>query len=423
MGLPRTSFAVAGLTCALALFVTNQLPGEADAAGATPDRAVSGGQIRQTIADDQKPGVTTQYVVTIGPGDTIFAILGQLGISREESQEAIVSLLDLFEPADLKPGEKLIVDVVDTTSGRSLRRLEITETSSPSVVVRYEGGRFATEAEDATGETRIRSVNGIVSTTLLAASAEMGVPDEIVISFVELFSGSIDFSRDVQPGDSFKIMFEETFDTEGNPVRLGAIVFAEFVRGDRRLSFVVTKNGTGNGEYFTIDGTRVRHSSLQNPVAAARISSTFGRRVHPVLGVTRMHRGMDFAAAKGVPVYAAAEGTVDFAARNGGFGNFIKLKHSENLATSYAHLARFADGIRAGDKVGQGQLIGYVGTTGLTSGPNLHYEVLVDEEPIDPIVAGPPVNHEVVGEELTAFWADVSDLDAGVTRPAIARTQ
>jgi murein DD-endopeptidase MepM/ murein hydrolase activator NlpD len=252
---------------------------------------------------------------------------------------------------------------------------------------------------------------GTITESLWQDATAAGLPSQLVKPFMDLFAWDLDYTRDLHPGDRFQILFEETQNDQGERVKTGRILAAAFtVNGETRHAFWF------NGEYLDEKGTSKRKLLLRTPLEVFRISSGFGRREHPVLGYTRMHRGTDFAAPSGTPIKASGNGTVKEAGVRGGYGNFLHIQHNATYSTAYGHILRFAKGIRPGSKVKQGQIVAYVGSTGVSTGPHLHYEVRKHGQQINPMSADLPTSNPLSKTQLAQFKRFVAD-----TRTAWAR--
>jgi murein DD-endopeptidase MepM/ murein hydrolase activator NlpD len=252
---------------------------------------------------------------------------------------------------------------------------------------------------------------GTITESLWQDATAAGLPSQLVKPFMDLFAWDLDYTRDLHPGDRFQILFEETQNDQGERVKTGRILAAAFtVNGETRHAFWF------NGEYLDEKGTSKRKLLLRTPLEVFRISSGFGRREHPVLGYTRMHRGTDFAAPSGTPIKASGNGTVKEAGVRGGYGNFLHIQHNATYSTAYGHILRFAKGIRPGSKVKQGQIVAYVGSTGVSTGPHLHYEVRKHGQQINPMSADLPTSNPLSKTQLAQFKRFVTD-----TRTAWAR--
>jgi murein DD-endopeptidase MepM/ murein hydrolase activator NlpD len=225
----------------------------------------------------------------------------------------------------------------------------------------------------------------------------------VVNQIIEMFSTSIDFRGDLKRGDRFNVVYE-TFYQDGELVRTGRVLAGEFVnRGVAYQSVWYEDPQTHQGGYYSLDGKSLKKAFLKSPVAFTRISSGFSMRVHPVFNVWKAHKGIDMAAPLGTPIRAAGDGTVDFAGVSNGYGNMVVLKHWSNYSTAYGHMSRFASGMRKGQKVHQGDVIGYVGATGWATGPHLHYEFRVGGNAIDPMAQKNLQQQPLTSGELSRF--------------------
>lgn len=227
-------------------------------------------------------------------------------------------------------------------------------------------------------------VEAEIETSIYAAALALGAEDQQVADFASAFAYDIDFQREIHPGDRFEILFETAYDERGNRVRNGEVLYAALNgRALKRGFYHFSPSDDGVSDYFDENGESATKFLMKTPINGARISSNFGTRKHPISGYTRLHKGTDFAAPTGTPIYAAGNGTVERASRNGGYGNYIRIQHPRGYETAYAHLSRYAKSIKAGRKVKQGEVIGYVGSTGASTGPHLHYEVYIKGKPVN----------------------------------------
>ncbi|MET0336561.1 MAG: M23 family metallopeptidase, partial [Caulobacter sp.] len=224
---------------------------------------------------------------------------------------------------------------------------------------------------------------------------------------VKLFSHKLDFSRDIKAGDNFSLIFDRKVTESGRTIEAGDLEYAE-IKG---LRFYRFERNDGGVEYFDEAGKNVRGFLLRTPVDGARITSGFGARRHPILGFTRMHQGIDFGAGSGTPVLAAGDGVVVEAGRKGGYGNWVKIRHNGGWETGYAHLSRYAKGLKKGQRVKQGQLVAYVGSTGMSTGPHLHYEIYNGGRRVNPVGAKIPQGTVLAGAELNRFRANKTRID------------
>ena len=253
-------------------------------------------------------------------------------------------------------------------------------------------------------------VKNVINNNLYSAAVESGVQPNIIIEFARVFGFEVDFQRDIRRGDWFEILYEK-FEDDNNKVRdTGKIIYASmFVNGQEINLYNFKYNN--EEEYYDIKGKSITKSLMKTPINGARLSSSFGMRKHPILGYNKMHRGTDFAAPSGTPIMASGSGTVTRARWCGGGGNCVKIKHNSTYETIYAHMKAFAKGIKEGRKVKQGQIIGYVGSTGLSTGPHLHYEVIVNGKKVNSQKLKLPSGKTLKGEERKQFEIDRIKID------------
>lgn len=244
---------------------------------------------------------------------------------------------------------------------------------------------------------------GTIHGSLFEAAMAQGVPVAMLTEMIKIFSYDVDFQRDIQPDDRFELMFERGTDKRFNDAKL---LYASMTLSGKEIKLYRYADPQGNVDYYTAAGESAKKALLKTPVDGAKISSGFGMRFHPILHYTTQHKGIDFAVMTGTPVMAAGSGTVEVAGVNGSYGIYVRIKHDGSHETAYAHLSRLAKGIRPGSHVAQGQTIAYSGSTGRSTGPHLHYEVLVNEAQVNPMSVKFQSGRKLTGKELAKFQAD-----------------
>jgi murein DD-endopeptidase MepM/ murein hydrolase activator NlpD len=276
----------------------------------------------------------------------------------------------------LKPGEALHLTERDGGLVTFERRISPSETLKVS---RADQG-FTADVLKNPLETHVRTVSGVIDRSLFEAVAAAGAHDQTALALAQIFGWDIDFALDIRPGDSFAVTYEELYE-HGKFVKDGTVLAAMFRNNGRVYRAARYVDPTGAANYYTPEGRSMRRAFLRTPVEFTRVSSTFDlHRMHPILNLIRAHKGVDYAAPVGTPVHAAGSGHVRFMGEKGGYGNVVEIDHSQGIVTVYGHLSRFAQGIHVGSRVTQGELIAYVGMTGLATGPHLHYEYRVNGE-------------------------------------------
>jgi murein DD-endopeptidase MepM/ murein hydrolase activator NlpD len=252
---------------------------------------------------------------------------------------------------------------------------------------------------------------GSIQSSLFEAGQADGVPIEVMGEIIHAFSYDVDFQRDIQPGDSYEILYERYADGAGNLAKTGDILFASLTLSGRKLALYRYTTADGRTDWFNPKGDSVRKALLRTPVDGAKITSGFGMRMHPILGYSLMHKGVDFGAPIGTPIYAAGDGKIQQIGPFSGYGNYIRIKHTAQYATAYGHISRFAGGLRVGSRVSQGQVIAYVGMTGRATGPHLHFEVILNGKQINPQSIKLPAGEKLRGKELKTYLALVANID------------
>ncbi|MFO1186338.1 MAG: M23 family metallopeptidase [Alphaproteobacteria bacterium] len=250
---------------------------------------------------------------------------------------------------------------------------------------------------------------GIITQSLAATAGEAGVSSMLIAKFADIYAFDVDFQRDIKANDTFEIYYTQYVAPDGEvDATKGEILFSRLSYNGKVKGFYRHAAADGTSDYYDETGKSARTFLMRRPVEGARISSSFGLRKHPILGFTRMHKGVDFAAPTGTKIFAAGAGIVELAARNGSFGNYVRIRHDNGYKTAYAHLSRYGSGVRAGARVTQGQVIGFVGMTGTANGPHLHYEVLQANSQINPMSVKVPTGRKLAGAELDQFRHEVA---------------
>ena len=391
---------------ALVLLAAAPLLGVVAAFGIAPGTSTEPVALKQVIediplnvvADDGDGGSTFQYwrEERIQRGDTVGSLLSRLQIDDPDAAVYLRSAQHVRSLYQLVPGRT----VRAVTSGQGkLLTLRYLNSDDLELIVERRGNDFFAREQRLELERRLLMSSGEIQTSLFAATDAAGLSDAVGVQLADIFSSEVDFHRDLRSGDRFAVVFEG-FYSKGEFIRTGRIVAAEFTSGDRTYRAVYFQDPQGRGGYYTPDGKNVRKAFLRSPLEFSRISSRFSTsRFHPLLQQWRAHRGIDYAAPIGTHVRATADGYVQFVGRKGGYGNLVVLRHNNGYSTAYGHLSAFAKGLRVGQRVNQGDVIAYVGMTGLATGPHLHYEFRVNGVHQDPlrlaVPPGPPITPQL----------------------------
>ena len=334
-------------------------------------------------------------------GDTIGSLLARLGVEDPQVLQFLRSARDARSLYRLAPGR--LVRALTTEDGQlvTLRYMH----GNTELAVQQQGDGYTIVEQKPALETRVLMKSAEIRSSLFAATDEAQLSDSIATQIADIFSTDIDFHRDLRRGDRFTVVYEMQYNA-AEPVKAGRVLAAEFTNQGKRYQAVWFQNDQGRGGYYTFEGKNIRKAFLRSPLEFSRITSGFTRaRFHPLLQQWRAHKGVDYAAPTGTGVKATADGVVQFAGRQGGYGNLIVLQHQSRYTTWYGHLSGFAKGLHKGAHVAQGDVIGYVGATGLATGPHLHYEFRVNGVHQDPLRVVMPEAPPITSEQRAAFEA------------------
>ena len=389
-------------------------------AGPTLDAAAFTALQHQAFQQTEaQPGLSRpeNVPVKIQPGETFAAAVQRAGVTAAEAQAAVSLLGQAMDTVNIKAGlgfEAAIARPAADSDGPA-KLLGLSLRTGPATAITlsrtFDGAlRLRELAEPVRDETTV--AQGKMQGSLYQSAASAGASPTITAEVVKLFSHKLDFSRDIKPGDQFRMVFDRKVTESGKTVETGELLYAEIGAKGQTTRFYRFDSKSGPAEFFDETGKNIRGFLLRFPIDGARITSRFGARRHPILGYTRMHQGIDFGAGSGTPILSAGAGVVSFSGRAGGYGNQVRVRHQGGWETSYSHMSRFAKGLKKGQRVAQGQLIGYVGTTGLSTGPHLHYEIALNGRKQNPIGAKIPQGNILSGAELAAFKAQKARIDA-----------
>ncbi|MCK0512213.1 M23 family metallopeptidase [Aromatoleum buckelii] len=345
----------------------------------------------------------------VQPGDTIQTLFRRLKIDDQEALDFLSGDPESRSALrQLRAGRSVLALVDGRGKLVSLTLPVARGDSSFTIEGTPEGIRSRSQAHPEV-DTHIEMRAGTIRHTLFGATDSAGVPDSVATKLAEIFGTEVDFSSDLRAGDQFSVVYETIYD-KGAPAGSGRVLAAEFVNQGKKYAVVLHRDADGSEAYYTPEGRGLNEAYLRYPLEFSRISSTFGRRLHPIHRSWRSHNGVDFAAPTGTPVKAASDGVVNYVGRQNGYGNIVVLQHRDRYSTAYAHLHGFAGGLRKGAKIRQGDLIGYVGSTGWATGPHLHYEIRVNNVAHDPMKIALPTVQPLGPTALAAFKSQTAPL-------------
>jgi murein DD-endopeptidase MepM/ murein hydrolase activator NlpD len=347
-------------------------------------------------------------ILEVKEGDTLLGILqSEAKVSKDDAFLALKALRKMYDPSWIKVGQKIKVKYTKTGKKDGDVRLMKLQVPMPQYsrieVVRDDYDDFKAGRVIPPVTKKLAYAEGSVDISLYSAIKVAKIPDSIRAGFIKNYSYDVDFQRDIWKGNRFGVLYEEIRNDEDDVVGSGNIIYSELRLNGRVLDNYYYTNSDGFAEYYDKNGNSIQKSFLRTPIDGARITSGFGMRKHPILGYSKGHKGLDFGAPEGTPIYAAGNGLVLEMERKGSYGKYIKIRHSDGYSTAYAHLDGYARGLRRGSKVKQGEVIAYVGTTGRSTGPHLHYELIEDGRQINPLSITTVSGNKLKGTELAAF--------------------
>jgi murein DD-endopeptidase MepM/ murein hydrolase activator NlpD len=400
-------------------------------------------------ADEANRGIDTR-TLTMDRGGTLATTLTEAGVPAQEAGSVVAALSKVFNPKLLRGGQSFEVTfaaappvapvtpvaritymppngvsdgaetddlsnaqpVPDVPVGRLLS-VSFSPTIQQDVSIgRTANGSFVAKSVDEQLAPKLHRAGAQIDSSLYLAAMQSGIPAEVVVQMIHMFSYEVDFQRDLRPGDKFEVLYNYYYTPDGRPAKQGDISYAAIHLKGRTVQLYRYQPHDGDGvDYFDAKGESAKSMLMKTPVDGARISSGFGMRFHPVLGYSRMHKGIDFAVPVGTPVMAAGGGTIESAGWVNGYGNFMVVDHGNGYATAYGHLSHFAPGMRKGGHVHQGQVIAFSGNTGLSTGPHLHYEIRINKVQVNPLTVKVARGRLLSGHDLRDFLMERMQVD------------
>jgi murein DD-endopeptidase MepM/ murein hydrolase activator NlpD len=388
---------------------SNEVPATADTFAFTDLSDIFNTETAVVTPKEIKPNKPVMQELTIKSGDNLSSVFGRMGLTDRDIYELFDGNKSAKDLRSIVPGQKF--EFLVDNQGK-LQELKYYKNNLDSLKFTRNETGFTSQQISLKPEVKRSFRQGTINSSLFLAGKQAGLPTNLTMELANIFGYDVDFALDIQKGDQFKVMFEEQY-LNGKKIGTGAILSAEFTNAGKTFRAVRYTNKDGLTRYYAPDGKGLNKAFLRMPVEFARISSGFSLgRLHPVLNTIRAHKGTDYAAATGTPILATGDGKITFAGRQGGFGNCIVIQHGQGYETLYGHMSKFGKGISTGTRVSQGQVIGYVGMTGLASGPHLHYEFHVNGQVRNPVTVDLPKSVGIAANEKDRFNASTQTLVA-----------
>ncbi|MEJ0062012.1 MAG: M23 family metallopeptidase [Alphaproteobacteria bacterium] len=376
------------------------------------------------LAENAKAAILTPEpvvrAVELSRGDTLASLLADADLEASDAHEVLEAIGSVYNMRKLPRGLEVSMRFTRLGSEETFDGLTFQPEPTAEIRVARVDGAFKAEKIVTPVERQRFAVEGAIDSSLYEAGAAKGVPHSVMAAMIHAFSHTVDFQRDLQPGDKFRVLYDQPRTKSGQPAGDATIIYAALEVGGVAKAVYRVLYSDGTSEYFNDKGESVRRGLMRTPIDGARLSSSFGMRRHPILGYSKFHKGIDFAAPTGTPIFAAGDGVVQEVGFKNGYGRFILVRHTDGLATAYGHMSRFARGISRGSRVQQGDVIAYVGMTGRATGPHLHFEVRREGQPVNPLSVDMRARYALTGKQLTQFTSGKAMIDQEFKRQTLA---
>ncbi len=344
--------------------------------------------------------------ITVKSGDVFSKIMERNGVPNSDASVIFKKMKTHFDPRHIKEGQKIAMhfdEVHGDAADQRFREMKMKLDPVRTLVVARANDDFKVDVKEKPVTKVVKAKQTTIKGSIHRSASKAGIPSSVIANAIKIYSSSVDFQRDVRANDSLEVMYE-SYETEtGYVAKTGNILYANLKVGKREIPLYRYKMKDGRTDYFQPNGRSIKHTLMKTPIKGARMSSGFGKRRHPVLGYTKMHAGVDFAAPTGTPIFAAGDGVVERSGWFSSYGKYVRIRHNSELKTAYAHMSKINSKVKSGQRVKQGQVIGYVGTTGRSTGPHLHYEVVKNGRKVNPRSVNLPIGEDLAGKEKENF--------------------
>ena len=361
-------------------------------------------------------GLSVEYIyedlVTIKAGQTFGDLINNYDIPDSEKFRISQLLSEKIDLTQLNIGTEIRITFLKKNNFIEIKKINILDKKNNQIQILKKDDKYEIDSSSVLAFTKNILKEIVINESLYKSAINADVPPNIIMQFVNLYGFDVDFQREIRNGNIIKIYYEVFLDNKLNIRKAGNIKFASLALSKNTYElYKYTTNDNNKSEYFDAAGKSAVKALMKTPINGASLSSGYGMRKHPILGYDRLHQGVDFAAPTGTPIMAAGTGFIEKIGMNGGAGNYIKIKHINGYKTAYGHMNKFAAGLKKGSKVTQGQTIGFVGSTGMSTGPHLHYEVIFNNKKINPMKMKLPSGRKLKGKILDDFIKYASDLN------------
>ena len=341
-----------------------------------------------------------EKIITVKKNDTFSKIIDSFSLNKKTKNNLIYSLGKKYDLKNLKINQKIYFYQNDKNE---LIKVKIPINFSSDLIIKLDNDKIFIDEKEYNITKELSSSKIIINSSIYKDGIDENIPISVITEAIRLLSFDVDFQRDIQKDNILELSYETLINESRNEFSYGKIKYINLIFKKNNLEYFYFKTNDGYVNYFNKEGKNAQKSLMKTPIDGARLSSSFGMRKHPISGYNKMHKGLDFAAPKGTPIYAAGNGVIEYVGKNGGYGNYIRIRHNSSYKTAYAHLSKYKKGIYKGLRVNQGEIIGYVGSTGISTGPHLHYEVIYMNKQINPKKMNLPSISILEGKELDRF--------------------
>ena len=361
----------------------------------------------QNVSQKNEGDKLKESVITVKKGDTFSNIINPYFDDNKIKNLIIKQLNKKYDLKNLNIGQKIYLY---ENKLKKIEQIILPINFDKEVLLNIEINNVVIEEKKIKIYQEIKSLKFTIMSSLYEDGIKAGVPLEILSNAIRLYSFDIDFQRDIKKNTELEISYEKLINSKRGDVGYGNIKYINLKFKKINLEYFIFKTNENINDYFNKEGKNIKKSLLKTPIDGGRLSSNFGMRKHPISGYNKLHKGVDFAAPKGTPVYAGGDGIIDYVGSNGGYGKYIRIRHNNEYKTAYAHLSRFKKDLYKGLRVNQGEIIGYVGSTGNSTGPHLHYEILYKNKHLNPMTLKLPSGKILKGKELGRFKKNMNSI-------------
>ena len=351
----------------------------------------------------------SEKIIIVKKNDTFSKIINPFFENNNIKNLIISEINKEYNLKNLAIGQKIFFY---KNNNNQIVKINLPINFTTDIVLKIVSNKVHLTKEKINTSKEINSIEFIISSSLYEDGIKAGVPLSILTDAIRLYSFDIDFQRDIQKNTKFEVSYQNIYNSKRGEVTYGSIEYINLKIQNKDLEYFLFKTDDGLKDYFNKEGKNVKKSLLKTPIDGAQLSSSYGMRKHPILGYNKLHKGVDFAAAKGTPVFAGGNGVIDYVGNNGGYGKYIRIRHNNEYKTAYAHLSSFKKGIFKGKRINQGEIIGYVGSTGNSTGNHLHYEIIFQNKQINPMKMKLPSGKTLKGNELDKFRKNLKNIYA-----------